>query len=152
MPVAAAVLLLTYLQAAFGLIPLRHDPLARLVGVGMGEVAAKVAAAAQGTGADAILTGDYETTAWLRFYTPGLPVIAVDQPNRYLDAPSAMLTGGSYLYLRDTSRKDTASLAAQFLEAKKSADIPRQRGGSLIATYEVWRLEMPKRTVQGKMP
>ena len=38
--------------------------------------------------ADAILTTDYETTAWLRFTQPGLKVIQVNEPWRYPDAPA----------------------------------------------------------------
>ena len=47
--------------------------------------------------ADAILTTDYETTAWLRFTQPGLKVIQVNEPQRYPDAPpppAALLKGG----------------------------------------------------------
>ena len=76
-PAAAAILLLAYVQAASGLIPLKHDPLARLLGVGVGRMADDVAALQARTGAKAILTGDYETTAWLSFYRPTLAVIAV---------------------------------------------------------------------------
>jgi hypothetical protein len=152
MPVAAAVLLLAYLQAALGLIPLKHDPLARLLGVDMKEVANKVVAAARTTGADAVLTSDYETTAWLRFYAPALPLIAVNQPDRYLDASSAMLAGGSYLYLGDVTRKDADAVTGQFLYADKFGEIARARQGNRIATYDLWRLDMPKRPIQGKMP
>ena len=92
------------LQAATGLLPAQADPLARLLGVGMKDVADRVAAEVRRAGADAVLTSDYETTAWLRFYAPELPLIAVNQPDRYLEASSAVLAGGSYLYFRDMAR------------------------------------------------
>ena len=41
MPVAAVILLLAYIQAATGWIALKHDPLARLLGVGIDRVADK---------------------------------------------------------------------------------------------------------------
>jgi hypothetical protein len=152
MPVAGAVLLLAYLQAVTGLIPLKHDPLARLLGVGMKDVAGKVAAGVRKTGADAVLTSDYETTAWLSFYAPGLKVIAVDQPDRYLDATSAVLAGGSYLYFADAIRKDTVTVTGQFAQAGKFAELVRARRGGPIATYDLWRLDTPKKPIQGKIP
>ena len=152
MPVAGALLLLTYAQAVTGLIPLKHDPLARLLGVGVKDVAAKVADYARKTRADGVLTGDYETTAWLRFYAPDLKLIAVDQPDRYLDAPSAVLAGGSYIYFRDSARKEMGAVADQFTRARKFAEISRQRRGNQIATYDLWWLEMPKMPIQGRTP
>jgi 4-amino-4-deoxy-L-arabinose transferase-like glycosyltransferase len=152
MPVAALVLLLAYLQAATGVLPLKHDPLARLLGVDMGEVAGKVAALERASGARAVITSDYETTAWLRFYAPTLPLVAVDQPNRYLDAPAVTLTGGPYLYFEETNRKDTRNVMEEFAPAQKLADVPRQRHGHSIADYEVWRLGATKTPVQGRTP
>ncbi|MGZ5925778.1 MAG: glycosyltransferase family 39 protein [Rhizomicrobium sp.] len=152
MPVAAAMLLLAYLQAATGLVPLQHDPLARLLGVGMKDVADRVVTESRRAGADAVLTGDYETTAWLHFYAPELPLIAVNQPDRYLEASSAVLAGGSYLYFRDMARGDEGTVAGQFLHADKFAEVARARQGRRIATYELWRLDTPKRPIQGKMP
>jgi 4-amino-4-deoxy-L-arabinose transferase-like glycosyltransferase len=151
-PVAGALLLLAYVQAATGLIPLKHDPLARLLGVAMKDVASRVAAEARERGVDAVLASDYETTAWLSFYAPGLKLIAVDQPGRYLDGSSAVLAGGSYLYFDDPARKDAGTVTGQFAHADKAAEIARTRRGSLIATYDLWRLNTPKKPIQGKMP
>jgi 4-amino-4-deoxy-L-arabinose transferase-like glycosyltransferase len=152
MPVAAAILLLAYLQAATGLIALKQDPLARLLGVGMGDVAGKVAALKQQSGARAVLTGDYETTAWLRFYGPSLPLIAVDQPNRYLDAPAAVIESGPLLYFADQARGRNAALIGNFGSQAELMEIPRQRRGHFIARYEIWRLDAPKSAIQGRMP
>ena len=58
-PVAAFVLLLAYLQAATGLLPLKNDPLARLLGVGMKDAAGQVAELAKRAGAPAVLASDY---------------------------------------------------------------------------------------------
>ena len=152
MPVAGALLLLAYLQAAIGIIPLRHDPLARLLGGGMGDVAIKVALLKLETGADAVLTSDYETTAWLRFYAPSLRLIAVGQPNRYLDAPSALLMGGSYLYLGDAAHQRADLVLPLFGRTGKIADVLRQRNGSPISAYELWRMDEPKKPIKGKRP
>ena len=152
MPVAGAALLLAYLQAVTGVVPLKHDPLARLLGVGIKDVAGRVAAEARKTGAEAVLTSDYETTAWLRFYAPGLELIAVDQSSRYLDGASSVLAGGTYLYFDDAARKDAGAVTGQFAHAGKLAEVARMRPGSLIATYDLWRLDMPKKPIQGKIP
>ncbi len=63
MPAAAAILLLAYLQAAIGLIPLKRDPMARLLGVGMRETAEKAGDLMREKGAHRVLASDYETTA-----------------------------------------------------------------------------------------
>jgi 4-amino-4-deoxy-L-arabinose transferase-like glycosyltransferase len=152
MPVAGLVLLLAYLQAGFGVIPLKHDPLARLLGVGMRDVANRVAVLAQSTGAQEVLTSDYETTAWLRFYAPALPLIAVDQPHRYLDAATAIIASGPVLYFADESRRPDTSLIGNFRTLTAQVDIPRQHHGRAIALYRVWRLDAPKYPMQGKTP
>ena len=71
-PVAALLLLLTYAQAGFGVVPLKKDPAARILGRDFAGVANVAAAMVRGHLANAILTTDYETTAWLRFNQPGI--------------------------------------------------------------------------------
>ena len=65
-----------------------------------------VAEAAQAAHAGAVLTTDYETTAWLRFYEPAPDRRSqVDEPYRYLDAPvAAVWTGGPLLYVAERRR------------------------------------------------
>ena len=152
MPVAAAILLLAYVQAASGLIPLKSDPLARLLGVGMRETAREAGAIAQAQGARYILTADYETTAWLRFYDPALPLAAVNQPGRYLEAPSVPLEKGPLLYLAARTRGLDPVLVANFASVSRLPDISRARDGRVIARYDVLLLDAPKRALQAKMP
>jgi len=152
MPVAVAILLLAYLQAATGLIPLKRDPLARLLGVGMRETAQTVGTLMRETGAKAIVTSDYETTAWLRFYQPALPVVAVDQPNRYLDSLPVRLDKGPFLYLADTARGTASELAGQFQAPPQRFVLARERNGQVIARYEAVLLNAPATAVQGKSP
>jgi len=152
MPVAAAILLLAYLQAATGLIPLKRDPLARLLGVGMREVAEKAGALMQEKGARMVLAADYETTAWLRFYNPPLAVMAVQQPNRYLDSAPIRLTSGPVLYLADTARGADPELVGTFEDNSQVFDLPRERNGRIIAHYQAILLDAPRHPVQGKNP
>jgi hypothetical protein len=152
MPIAGLALLVTYAQAATGFLPLKHDPLARLLGVGMKQVADQVRHEMDATGARAVLTSDYETTAWLRFYAPSLPVIAVEQPNRYLDAPPARLDGISWLYVSDRSRGQDEMVIRNFTLAAQRPDLIRRRKGIAIASYDLWQLQEPRSSIQGKKP
>ena len=151
-PVAGLVLLLAYAQAATGFLPLAHDPLARLLGVGVKQLAGQVQTEMQATGARAVLTADYETTAWLRFYAPGLAVIAVEQPNRYLGAPAVRLDAGPWLYFADRSRAQNGTVTGNFAVVSERADLVRARNGAIIATYKLWQLGQPRSSMQGKKP
>lgn len=152
MPVAAAILLLAYLQAATGLIPLKRDPLARLLGVGMRETAEKAGDLMRKMGAQAVLTTDYETTAWLRFYNPSLPLVAVQQPDRYLNSPSVAVEQGSFLYLADGARGADAELVGNFKGNPQVFDLQRERNGRIIAGYKAILLDAPQHPIQGKSP
>ncbi len=152
MPVAAAILLLAYVQAATGLIPLKGDPLARLLGVGMRDTAQKAAAVMREKGAHAILTTDYETTAWLRFYNPALPVVAARQPNRYLDARAVRLDAGPWLYLADSTRGVDLALTGNFRSVLRLSELAREHNGKVIARYTAILLDAPQSPVQGKSP
>ncbi|HXS07456.1 MAG TPA: glycosyltransferase family 39 protein [Rhizomicrobium sp.] len=152
MPVAGLALLLAYAQAATGVVPMKHDPLARLLGIGMKDVGLKIQAEAQRENARAVVTGDYETTAWLRFYAPTLAVIAIDQPNRYLDAPVARFGTGPWLYVADRARGQDQIVIRNFTLAAQRPDLARVRNGIEIASFSLWQLAEPKSSLQGKKP
>jgi 4-amino-4-deoxy-L-arabinose transferase-like glycosyltransferase len=141
MPVAALVLMAAYLQAATGFLPLKGDPLTRLLGQGMRDAASELSLMEEKNGARAVLASDYEMTAWLRFYAPTLNVIAVDQPNRYLEAPHVQLGEGPLLYVAD--READRSLLADFGTVSRLPDLVRTWHGRAIAHYSVWRLGAP---------
>lgn len=106
-PVAALMLLMTYNQAArLYPIPLNNDPLARLLGRNFAPIGDVVGAISKARLADAILTTDYQTTAWLRFNQPQVKVIQVTQTQRYPDAPpaDAKLLRGRLFYLTELRR------------------------------------------------
>jgi 4-amino-4-deoxy-L-arabinose transferase-like glycosyltransferase len=149
-PVAALVLLLAYAQASTGLLPLKGDPLARLLGVGMRDTAGQLALIKEQKGARAILASDYEMTAWLRFYAPTLHVIAVDQPDRYLEAPRVQAGEGPLLYVTD--READQSLLANFGTVTQLPDLVRSRRRQTLAHYSVWQLQAPRQPIGGKTP
>jgi 4-amino-4-deoxy-L-arabinose transferase-like glycosyltransferase len=150
MPVAALVLVAAYLQASTGLLPLKGDPLARLLGVGMRDTVVQLQLIKERKGARAILASDYEMTAWLRFYAPTLTVIAVDQPNRYLEAPAVRAGQGPLLYVVD--READRNLLANFGTVTRLPDLVRVRRSQPLAHYSVWQLQMPRQPVGGKTP
>jgi 4-amino-4-deoxy-L-arabinose transferase-like glycosyltransferase len=148
-PLAAILLLLAYAQAQFGIIPLARDPAARLLGRDF-RPAADVAAALAGTGlAKAILTTDYETTAWLRFYYPKVPVAQVNQPQRYLWAPSLPpdRSAGLMIYLVEARRDRRADVQAHFRRVGFPTQL--QTHSSLYLAYPV---EQPLQSAIGRMP
>ena len=148
-PLAALLLLFTYAQAQFGVIPLKKDPLARILGRNFQPVGDVVEALTRARVADAILTTDYETTAWLRFNHPAVTVIQINEPQRYLWAPAAggALLKGRLYYLAETRRDRRLELPAFFT----SVGLPTQLQ-SPAALYNLYQVGQPKSSTLGKMP
>lgn len=150
MPVAALVLFAAYLQAATGILPIKADPLARLLGVGMPDTVKELVTLRSESGARAVAASDYEMTSWLRFYAPGLPLVALDQPDRYLDSPAAAPVPEPLLYVAD--RDPDMAVLADFRNVRQLPDVFRARHGRIIARYTAWLLATPKQPIQGKIP
>jgi 4-amino-4-deoxy-L-arabinose transferase-like glycosyltransferase len=148
-PLAAVMLLAFYAQALFAPVPLRKDPLARMLGRDFQPIAEVAAAMVKAHLADAILTTDYETTAWLRFTQPGLKVIQVNEPQRYdgAPAPSPALLNGRLMYLAEM-RRDQHQLVQQSF-AYTGFPTQLQTPSSLYMLYPVGR---PKSSMIGRMP
>jgi 4-amino-4-deoxy-L-arabinose transferase-like glycosyltransferase len=149
-PVAAVLLLAAYAQALFGVMPLgRSDPLARLLAVGMGQVTDKIAALRGG----ALLTTDYETTAWLDFYGKA-DAVQIGEDFRWPDlpAPPASLFTKPALYICTTRRDRHDLIAAHFRQVSEIARFDRQRRGVPIAHYLVYRVEGLKGAPVGRQP
>lgn len=148
-PLAALLLLLTYAQAQFGVLPLKKDPLARILGRNFQPVGDVVEALTRAHIADAILTTDYETTAWLRFNHPAVTVIQLNEPQRYLWAPAAdgALLKGRLYYLAETRRDRRMELPAFFA----SVGLPTQLQ-SPAALYNLYQVGQPKSSQLGRVP
>lgn len=154
-PVAAGILVLVYAQALTGFIPLSgRDPLARLMGVGFRPVADSLVGAARVAHAGAILTTDYETTAWLRFYEPRLKVVQLGETNRYpaVPMPDAALMRGPLLYFVDAKRDQSAQMRKYFSSVLLATQLRIGRAESPTALYEIYLVEMPKGPVPGRVP
>jgi 4-amino-4-deoxy-L-arabinose transferase-like glycosyltransferase len=148
-PLALVMLLAVYVQALFAPLPLRKDPLARVLGRDFAPIGAVAGAMVKAHLADAILTTDYETTAWLRFTQPGVKVVQLNEPQRYEEAPAASpaLLKGRLLYLTEF-RRDQHQLVQQSF-AYTGFPTQLQTPSSLYMIYPVGR---PKSSQIGRMP
>ncbi len=149
-PVAALMLLITYNQAArWYPIPLNNDPLARLLGRNFAPIGDVVGAISKAGLADAILTTDYQTTAWLRFNQPQVKVIQVTETQRYPDAPAAeaKLLQGRLFYLAELRRDRHRELRKDFGYTGFPTQL--QGPGTLYVLYPVGK---PRSSLIGKMP
>jgi hypothetical protein len=148
-PLAVLLLLAVYAQALFQPLHLAKDPLARILGRQFAPVGEVAGVMVQAHLADAILTTDYETTAWLRWGHPGLKVVQVNEPQRYPDAtpaPAALLSG-RLLYLAELRRDQHQVVQKDFAYLGYPTQL--QTPSSLYMLYPVGR---PKSASLGKMP
>ena len=152
-PTAALFLIVTYTQALTGINPLgARDPLARLLGGGFRPVADGVARAARGAGAQAILTTDYETTAWLRFDEPSLKVVQLGELYRYPGAPMAAPGLTRLLYLVEKKRDQNPQVRKYFSLDSLATELAVTRDGRELSRYEIYLLDAPTGPIPGRMP
>ena len=148
-PVAAALLLAVYLQALLSWMPVKKDPLARILGREFAPIGDVVAALVTAHLADAVLTTDYETTAWLRFTHPEIKVVQLNEVQRYPEAPAAnaALLARPLIYLAEL-RRDQHPLVQTFF-GYTGFPTQLQTPSSLYMVYPVAR---PKSSPLGRMP
>jgi 4-amino-4-deoxy-L-arabinose transferase-like glycosyltransferase len=148
-PVAGVLLLAVYAQALFQPLSLRKDPIARLLGRDFAPIGQVAAAMVNSHLFGAVLTTDYETTAWLRFTQPGTPVVQLNDPQRYPDAPpaSAALLKGRLLYLTELRRDQHDLVHRTFADLGFPTQL--QTPSSLYMIYPVGK---PRSSILGRMP
>jgi 4-amino-4-deoxy-L-arabinose transferase-like glycosyltransferase len=143
-PVAAAILVLAYAQAFFGIAPLgRSDPLSRLLGFGLEEAAARVDAIRAKSGARAVLATDYASAAWFDFYLPShAPIIAASESERwtFLSETDTTLLSGPLLYVAEAKRDEHEALAKRFRQIVPLGEVARKRGALVIGHYVLYRV------------
>jgi len=106
-PVAALILVLSYAEGFFHLVPLdlankRVAAVNREFDAGMRELATQILRHAASVDAHALVSADYRTTAWLKFYLPTpFPVISAAEDFRFPDSPrpEASDLAGTLLYV-----------------------------------------------------
>jgi 4-amino-4-deoxy-L-arabinose transferase-like glycosyltransferase len=148
-PLALVMLLALYAQALFAPITLQKDPLDRILGRDFQPIGEVTAALVKAHLTDAVLTTDYETTAWLRFTRPGVRVIQINEPQRYDQAPVPPpgLLNGRLMYLTEF-RRDQHKLVQQSF-AYTGFPTQLQTPSSLYMLYPVGH---PKSSQIGRMP
>jgi 4-amino-4-deoxy-L-arabinose transferase-like glycosyltransferase len=156
-PVAALMLGLVYLQAVTGILPLgRKDPLQRLLAFGFAQTANDIVAVAQKHHAVALLTTEYKTTAWLRYYLlkENVAVVPVDEPWRWLMTPSASkaLLSQPLLYVANVRQDGVATVAQMFDTVRDCGTVTRSRGNQPIDRYRLYCVSGAKPGVQGRIP
>jgi 4-amino-4-deoxy-L-arabinose transferase-like glycosyltransferase len=154
-PVAAVFLIGVYAQLLTGFIPLgARDPLARLTGAGFKPVADSLADLTRQKLAGAVLTTDYESTAWLRFYEPGLKVIQLGEANRYptAPAPGPALLRQPLLYFVESKRDRNLEVGKYFSSVSPAAELRIGRQGAELTRYRIYTVQTPKAPFTGRMP
>ena len=144
LPLAGLMLAALYGQALLEIAPRNREPVARVLGAGFPELAENIAA-----DHPTIVTTDYQTTAWLRFYQPQMPVAQVNEAFRFPWGRAPVLAAPLY-YLTEDKRDDAASLKPYFdIAAPRLVDT--MRAGYPVSHYRLYPLSAPK-NVPGKMP
>jgi len=143
-PVAAAILVLAYAQALFGIVPMGgSDPLSRLLGVGLEDVAARVDAVRAKSRAHAVLVTDYGSAGWFAFYLPShAPIVAANESERWTfsrEAARALLSE-PLLYVAEAKRDEHEALAKHFGHVVPLGEVARKRSNLVIARYILYRV------------
>ena len=155
-PIEVIILAISYAQAWFGVFPLgRSDPIARMIGVGLRPVVAEIAAYATDTRARAIVTTNYPTTAWLRFYErPRLPIIQIADDDRFLSSPPATRDElqGNLLYVTQHSRRELPIVRRYFSTAVFCGGVVRSRNGQPIDEFAIYSVRGLRGPAAGRLP
>lgn len=155
-PAACLILLVSYVQAIFGVIPVgKTDPIARMMGVGLRPVMAEIAARARNANARAIITTNYAATSWLRFYERSpLPVIQLTDDRRLLSSPRASANGlsGTLLYVTQHAARELPAVAARFSQVGFSERITRSRAGRPIDVFDLYAVSGFHGPATGRIP
>ncbi|HJT43001.1 MAG TPA: glycosyltransferase family 39 protein [Rhizomicrobium sp.] len=148
-PLAAVLLLTIYAQALYAPLPLAKDPLARILGRHFAPIGDVAAALVKSHLADAVLTTDYGTTAWLRFNQPGVKVIQLTDTQRFVHAPAAdaKLLQRPLIYLTEFRRDQHHAVQKLF----SYTGFPTQLQ-TPTSFYMVYPVRQPKSSPLGRMP
>ncbi|HXZ09753.1 MAG TPA: glycosyltransferase family 39 protein, partial [Paraburkholderia sp.] len=140
LPFGVGLVLLVALQAEFGLLPLRKDPTARLLGVGWRALAADIEAARTRLGARCVIGMNYGLVSWLAFYLPaGTCVAQINERMRWVNMPEppAELFSGKVLFVGDANIDASGTLQARYARIAPQGTMVRSRGDTPVETYRI---------------
>lgn len=132
----------------------RRDASVRSIGVGWRDIAARIEAVRERTGATCVLAQDYGTTSWLAFYLPkGTCVVERGERIRWVNMPEPdpALLKGKLLYV-DEPKPNEQWMKDTFTHVETVAELQRKRGPLVIETYQVDLLEGPTGDVLDRSP
>ncbi len=136
-----------FLEATTGFLPLgRHDPRARVLGVGWPQLSAQIDVLRARAGAKLILTSDYTLNSWAKFYLPaGTPVEQFDERVRWTNEPAIdpSLTHGTALYICGRSCWKLPRLAKRFRSVTLLAQLGRYDKGYVVNQYNIYEMKDP---------
>lgn len=146
-PVAVALFMLVFAQAAVGVVPLGrgNDPTEKKLAAGWAELGPRIDAVRRQAGAG-VLTTSYALTGWLSFYLPSRPpVVQVNQRIRWSNAPAPDpgLLKGPLLYVCEDTRDFSKLVGSKFAKIERLGAIARERNGVPIERYVIYRVEGP---------
>ncbi len=146
-PVGLAVTAAIYAQALFGVVALGpSEPTARALGAGWRQLGAQMDEVRARIGAPIVLTLDYGTAAWLKFYLPSHP--PVEQITERLwwinsPAPDPALFDGAIMYVCSAECGGLPFVQRRFTTVEFVVTLPRSRRGVVIQDYSVYRVSGP---------
>ncbi|HUJ47854.1 MAG TPA: glycosyltransferase family 39 protein [Rhizomicrobium sp.] len=144
LPAAIAVLFVAYLQMWTGLLVHgKADPIARMTGIGLDRVTARIGSIAQARHAGALVTTRYFMSGWLSFYVrPHLPVLQPTEGFRWSETAKAdeALLSGELLYVTERPDRELGEIKPYFMSIKPLECIPRTRNGVTIDRFCVFSL------------
>lgn len=144
-PLAVAVMLVGFVQATSGALPLgAADPTARLEGYA--DLARAVDARARADGASYVLTQGYALASLLAVYgDPATPVVQPEQRIRWIFKPSPpeALFQEPGLAISEAGRRYDLVLGMRYRTVEPAGTIERRRGGRPLQAYELYRVADP---------
>jgi len=137
-PLGVGLFVLAGLQAAFGVIPLHRDPLARLLGAGWPALAADIEAMRIRLGARCLIVDNYGLASWLAFYLPQTPVVQINERLRWVNMPqpASTLFADRVLYVGDADIDATDMLRSNYARVEPQGELSRRRG-EVIERYRL---------------
>ncbi len=146
-PVGLAAAAAIYLQAVFGIIPLGAvDPTARALGAGWRQLAPQMDEVRQHLGAPVVLTFDYGTAAWLKFYLPShAPVEQIGWRAWWINSPEPdpALFRGTMMYVCERDCYNLPMVRDRFKTVEPVTTLTRSRNGVPIVDYHIFSVSDP---------
>ena len=150
-PFGAGLALLIYVQACFGVFHIgRKDPATREIAHNFAPISMAVEQERVSHGVPVIITSDYTTLAWLRFYgAKSAPIYQITEAVRWINEPKlgAATFEQPLIYVCRDGCSDFDDIQAGFNTVEVLQTLTRTRDGKPIETYTIMKVHGPKVSV-----